>query len=369
MLLIVNVKIEDSWTYWQGKFRDLTPLWYQNVGTTLLTTMIINVITVPAIVLGENIARKIKRCLDRGCGCSEKSTRKKLQKDYEELYMGPEFLIDFRYSQILALVFVCFLYSGGMPFLYITSFAQLLLTYYFDKTFLLKICRLPKNYDEKLESIIRTTLYVIVVVHLLFTIFMYGNSDIFNQTVSVFTSFTTSVNTITSNISNASSGVVTKFFKRIILDHNLVLFIILVIILVIIILKGFLLSFLRRTIFSAFFKEEEVTKIKAGKSGGKSSAIPNYSFYYVVKSEDLAQLIKLTKVTIKTTKNQGLIGILHKKLDILKQEYQLKKQEEDAHVVDANVKFIGSHTYDIRLNETYKAQFAIEEQLDDEHLH
>ena len=68
-----------------------------------------------------------------GCGCDEKTTHQKTQRDYERLYLGPQFLLDYRYSQILTLVFICFLYSSGLPLLFFTTFTQLMLSYIVDK--------------------------------------------------------------------------------------------------------------------------------------------------------------------------------------------------------------------------------------------
>lgn len=35
-----------------------------------------------------------------GCKCDRRVSKQKTQKKYEEMYMGPEFLIDFRYAQV-----------------------------------------------------------------------------------------------------------------------------------------------------------------------------------------------------------------------------------------------------------------------------
>jgi len=50
----------------------------------------------------------------------------------------------------------------------------------------LRVSRLPKNYNEKLEAIVRVTLYYIVIIHLLFAIWMYGNTDIFDPVIPCF---------------------------------------------------------------------------------------------------------------------------------------------------------------------------------------
>jgi len=45
-----------------------------------------------------------------------------MQEDYNNLYMGPEFLIEVRYSQIMTFFFITLIYSSGMPCLYFIAF-------------------------------------------------------------------------------------------------------------------------------------------------------------------------------------------------------------------------------------------------------
>jgi hypothetical protein len=70
---------------------------------------------------------------DRSYTCDKKRTKKLLQEDYEALYLGPEFLLEMRYSQAISNVYVIMLYSSGIPLLYPTGFVTFLLTYWIDK--------------------------------------------------------------------------------------------------------------------------------------------------------------------------------------------------------------------------------------------
>ena len=38
----------------------------------------------------------MRRCSDRSCSCDKRKSKKYLQSEYEELYTGPEFLLDAR---------------------------------------------------------------------------------------------------------------------------------------------------------------------------------------------------------------------------------------------------------------------------------
>ncbi len=56
-----------------------------------------------------------------------------MQEDYEAIYMGPEFLFEVRYSQIMTFFYITMIYSSGIPVLYIISFMQFLMMYWVDK--------------------------------------------------------------------------------------------------------------------------------------------------------------------------------------------------------------------------------------------
>lgn len=62
--------------------------------------MIINIVNLPVINTLFYFFRVCARCIDRGCTCNPEKTKKRTQEEWEELYTGPEFLVDFRYAQV-----------------------------------------------------------------------------------------------------------------------------------------------------------------------------------------------------------------------------------------------------------------------------
>ena len=46
---------------------------------------------------------------------------------------------------------------------------------------MLKICRIPKNYDEKIEKYVTNVLFIIIILHLLMAIWIFGHEEIFND--------------------------------------------------------------------------------------------------------------------------------------------------------------------------------------------
>ena len=80
----------------QGDFDDISAGWYLDVGTQILFNMLLEIGAPHAIPFLQLAYFGIRRCLDRGCTCDQKKSKKLLQSEYEELYIGPEFLLDSR---------------------------------------------------------------------------------------------------------------------------------------------------------------------------------------------------------------------------------------------------------------------------------
>ena len=61
-----------------------------------------------------------------------------IQEDYEDVNTGSEFTMHTRYAQVLTTLFTIFMYSAGLPLLYLVGFAYFFFTYWVDK-FLCKL--------------------------------------------------------------------------------------------------------------------------------------------------------------------------------------------------------------------------------------
>jgi hypothetical protein len=88
------------------------------------------------------------KCWDRSCSCNRRRTRKMIQEDYEDINTGGRFMIEYRYSNLLFVLGVTFLYSSGMPVLYPIAAAYFFVGYWVDKTLLICFARRPVAYDS-----------------------------------------------------------------------------------------------------------------------------------------------------------------------------------------------------------------------------
>lgn len=88
------------------------------------------------------------RWYDRGFTSDKSKSRKFLQVDYEELYVGSDFYLDARLAQVIAVIWATFIYSPALPLLYPIAVVNLIIIYWMDKMFCLRFNRTPKNYSE-----------------------------------------------------------------------------------------------------------------------------------------------------------------------------------------------------------------------------
>ena len=107
MLVNANLNLfPDGFPILAGEYDDFTIEWYRVVGSTIILTLFLNVFTPHITNFMFNFIRMCKRCCDRGCHCDKSHTKQILQEDYEGIYIGPDFLLEFRYSSLLTNIFV-----------------------------------------------------------------------------------------------------------------------------------------------------------------------------------------------------------------------------------------------------------------------
>lgn len=111
--------------------------------------MVIEIFAPHGLAVIMFIYYSVRRCIDRDCGKSKRASKKVLQRDYEELYKGPEIIMDMRLAQIIALTWVTLMYSTSIPLLFLLTTIAFTLMYWLDKYLMFRFYRLSKNYNSK----------------------------------------------------------------------------------------------------------------------------------------------------------------------------------------------------------------------------
>ena len=170
---LVNLSIPYFTSYvLSGKYSDFTRDWFLSVGSLLLSLMITSLGSPHLIFLAT--AYPMEACRRKFCWKSKKS-----QYELNKLFIGPEFDIAERTAQIFNVIFTSYLYSGGIPLLNCTCFIYLVIIYYTDKFLVLRHHRSPLSYNQDLYLSALKTLPLAVVLHSIFSLWVYGNPDIF----------------------------------------------------------------------------------------------------------------------------------------------------------------------------------------------
>lgn len=131
-----------------GLFDDLTPTWYMIIGYSIILRFLINPIQIVFSVLIGIVIKALKRWKDRRFTCDMQITRAETQADYEKMYIGETFQMDFSYSEITNVIFVTMTVGQIMPLMFIIGFFNLAVIYWKDKCY----CRLVSPSDEEMQD-------------------------------------------------------------------------------------------------------------------------------------------------------------------------------------------------------------------------
>ena len=114
------------------------------------------------------------RCFDRRCSLNKSVTKRVIQADYEDLYTGPDFLLQIRYAQLLCTVFVTVSYSSGLPILYPIAAVSLFCMFWVDKILILRYHKITSGYTKWTSRQVVKIMPLAAVAHILFGFFMYS---------------------------------------------------------------------------------------------------------------------------------------------------------------------------------------------------
>ena len=107
-----------------------------------------------------------------------RKTRKIIQEDYEDLNTGADFMFEFRYSNMLTVLSVAFLYSGALPIMYPVAALFFFITYWMDKCLLFRCYKKPIKFDNYLAKGTLAYFKYIILGHMCGFLFMYGLTPI-----------------------------------------------------------------------------------------------------------------------------------------------------------------------------------------------
>jgi len=134
LLILTSANLSDvsSWLggIFSGQFYDYSPQWYATVGSTLVSTMLLNAFMPPVYEGITNALSWLFQMMDNGCMCCTKKeisayhTKTTQIYQYLDLYTGPDYIVHYKFSGILNVTYVTMLYGLGLPMLFPIAFVS-----------------------------------------------------------------------------------------------------------------------------------------------------------------------------------------------------------------------------------------------------
>ena len=119
--------------------------------------------------------------MDQGWGKDPYNTKLTSIQGYVDTYSGPLYLMHYKYSALLTIVFVTFTFGYGIPVLFPIAAIAILVLYLVEKTMLYYAYRLPPMYDERLSQSVIKTLYYAPIFYLAFGYWMASNKQMLSN--------------------------------------------------------------------------------------------------------------------------------------------------------------------------------------------
>ena len=154
LLLLVNANMTQQPISFglNGPMSDFNSDWFRTTGNLMISTMIFNAYY-PLLEFCLYWAMRIlPRLLDSSWTLNHLKTKSTSVQGYIDVWGGPLFYTHFKYSAILNVVFVTFMYGFGLPILFPIACITFMVTYIIEKASLYYSYRQPPAYDEKLSN-------------------------------------------------------------------------------------------------------------------------------------------------------------------------------------------------------------------------
>lgn len=149
--------------------------WYNDIGSSLILTMLTAAVWPIIEFFMYYFLRLFFRLLDRSFSCDEYKTKCKTIQQYVNIYSGSDYLIHFKYSAILNVVFVTFMYGLAIPLLFPLACLFFIIFFVVERLALTYSYKKPPMYDEKLNESAIATLKWAPVFMMIFGYWIMGN--------------------------------------------------------------------------------------------------------------------------------------------------------------------------------------------------
>jgi len=175
-LLIVAINVNSTAALRNGvsaqSYSDLTPAWFRDVGYPLLVAMVYDIFLpfIPWAVEGTWVSCRAKLL-------AKDWIARPSQRELNSLLEGSDFAMAENYARITNVVFVCFMFSSGLPLLNLVGLATFLVSFWADKIWFCFFVRKPPSYSLKIGRAASESLLYASILHTITAIWLYSGTS------------------------------------------------------------------------------------------------------------------------------------------------------------------------------------------------
>lgn len=131
-----------------GLYPDFNALWFNDVGVLIVAIMVSNMYWPPLEFAMFYGLRLLFRMIDQRSLCPSDSTKTscKTMQSYVETYAGETFSLSYKYSYMLVVTFVTFLFGSGLPILFPIGLLSLIGLYLTERLMMAYSYKRPPMY-------------------------------------------------------------------------------------------------------------------------------------------------------------------------------------------------------------------------------
>ena len=186
LLMLINADLSEqpfSFGLTSGHFSDFNARWFKTIGNILVGAMTFNMYYPVIEAVMYWCMRAFGRCRDRGCRCpsDNESTKKTSVQAYLNVYAGPIYFMHYKYSSIMTITFITFMYGFGIPQLFPIACVSFFVLYIVEKLLLFYGYRLPPMYDERLSEDVLRKLQFAPIIFIAFGYWMASNNQLLSN--------------------------------------------------------------------------------------------------------------------------------------------------------------------------------------------
>lgn len=126
------------------------PEWYIQVGYKIIQTQVVQSLVPYVTLVALFIFLYSKRAWDSKFTMDEYVTRSTGQQQYKSVYAGGEYVIHYKYSLVVNIIYVSMMYGVAMPILFPIAAFSLFNVWVTERIAVSYIVRLPPALDQKL---------------------------------------------------------------------------------------------------------------------------------------------------------------------------------------------------------------------------